>query len=111
MYHPSSSILHRVMLFCIREIHHTKTIQTQKIQRRRFLQGTSLVGSSLLFPWISRSHAQDNQIPKRLIVVHHPQGHSLQHCIPATTGNNFAMPFALQPLEQFSIQNVDFIWY
>ena len=46
-------------------------------------------------------HTQDNQVPKELIVVHHPQGHSLQHCIPTSTGSGFAMPFALQPLEQF----------
>lgn len=80
----------------------TQKYNTPNMQRRRFLQGTSsLFGSSLFFPWISRSYAQDTQIPKRLIIVHHPQGHSLQHCIPTATGNNFALPFALQPLEQF----------
>ena len=78
-----------------------KVNQKSSIHRRSLLQGGSLLSSSLFLPWISRAHAQDNQLPKRLIVVHHPQGHSLQHCIPTSTGSGFAMPFALQPLEQF----------
>ena len=73
------------------------------IHRRKVLRYAGLSTSSLFFPWISRSYAQDSNPskPKRLIFIHHPQGHSLQHCIPTSTGGDFELPFVLQPLEQF----------
>ena len=53
------------------------------ISRRQFLGGAGLLA------WSTRGLAQDSAGPKRLIIVHHPQGTSLRHFIPQGSPNNF----------------------
>ena len=63
------------------------------ISRRQFLGGAGLLA------WSTRSMAQEATTgPKRLIIVHHPQGTSMQHFVPQGTPNDFQLSYILSPL-------------
>ena len=67
------------------------------LSRRRLLQGGLALPALELFG-ARRALAATPAVPKRLLMVHQPQGTVLADWVPVGTERDFTLPFLLEPL-------------
>ena len=74
-----------------------------RISRRRLLGsgGAALALPALGLFGAREARAAPTAVPKRLLVVHHPQGTVLSQTVPIGTADAFTVPYILEPLQPY----------
>ncbi len=75
-----------------------------RVDRRRFLRGAAAAAAlpalEAFRPRVARAEGSGTA-PKRVIVVHQPQGTVMEHFVPTGVEDAFTLPYILEPLAPF----------